>query len=517
MVQYFDTTECNSCYYLYILIMGKELDDLVLKYNREFSRDYNTEHTRGTSVSAGGVIKKNRRLLYYYSDLLDVAEKLKKIEEELFKDLPKEIAEEAIKVEADGNYGEYRYKVLPKLFSDPFSNNDEIVCSPNLRRKLISYYIRNRRKSKRMSVGYSNQQSVDHVLHNIYMELGRTLYFSSLGRLKGMLNSIKEYKQAILYIFSKIFRDMPSGLGYKEKVDYFMSHLALGAIFLYQQVAKEYVKLPEPNLDPPLWVKVIMIIGLAITGGFFTIFVVSGLLTAVEDTWIGALMRFIINVIVGIFKIGIALLFLIPFGIVKLIALLALAIREKIKHEKSGKDEEKTLSNYKNEEFIKEAVELLSTPVKGTEYLKIIEGNSDFLKYTELKRVIVTIKVYPNRNINDLISKNAQKDITIPSVMEFKASKVIGKDVQLLSEDRDNLPTSIKALLVVTSPEMQINIKADENNIIANFNVFECLKKYGKIDNNMIVKFVKSYLELSSDISDQEIIKALTEGQASQS
>ncbi len=464
------------------------LDNLVLNYNREVSRYYNSKSTRGTSVSEGRVIKKNRRIWYYYSDLLDIAEKAKEIEEELFKDLPKEIAEEALKAEADSNSSEYRYKVLPKPFSNLFSNNGKIACSPNLRRKLISYYIRNRRKDKRMFRGYSNQQSVDYILHNVYMELGKTLYFSFLDRIKGIRNKIREYIRIISSILSVLFESVPSGLGYKEKFNYGLSYLALGSIFLYQQF--------NPNDS----FHILLIIGLVVTGGFLALFLLAGLGVASQGTIIETLIEIILMIIYGLFRIMIAIKDLISMGIAELIALVIKAMQ----------------GDTENEKFKEEVRKLLSASIKGKEFLKIVKGDPNILKDAKLKSVMVSMSAETNKDIRNIILKRAKKKLDIPSVVGFKASKVVGKNLQVTS-DIDDVPPSIKALLMLTSPKIRITVEADGHRIEAEFEALECFKKYGVISDNNIAKFVNSYLGISSDIDDKEILNMLAKGQASQS
>ena len=76
----------------------------------------------------------------------------------------------------------YRYKILPRIYS----NIERIGSSPKLERKLISYYLRHRRRNKMHRLygkrnNYFSEKSADYLLHEMYMELGRTLYFSWLS------------------------------------------------------------------------------------------------------------------------------------------------------------------------------------------------------------------------------------------------------------------------------------------------------------------------------------------------
>jgi len=101
---------------------------------------------------------------------------------------------------APGESEGYRYRLLPKIFS----NVREIYSSPKLRRQLIQYYLKNRRKERMRYRGYSRrmrqltrngQISADYFIHNMYMELGRIMYFSMWSKvwngLKIAWNKIK--------------------------------------------------------------------------------------------------------------------------------------------------------------------------------------------------------------------------------------------------------------------------------------------------------------------------------------
>jgi hypothetical protein len=145
--------------------MSRILEQLVEKYNSEFGIDHYNRSTRDIRGAGDRLHKyKHRMSRRHYSNPLGEAEK------------------------ADDDTNKYRYKILPKLFS----NINEIMCSPNIRRKLINYYLRNRRRTKRISKGYSNQQSVDYMLHSLYMELGSTLYLYSKINEGKALKTIEE-------------------------------------------------------------------------------------------------------------------------------------------------------------------------------------------------------------------------------------------------------------------------------------------------------------------------------------
>jgi hypothetical protein len=99
--------------------------------------------------------------------------------------------EELLEVEKDLEQGneedkrDYRHTILHRIYSDI----ERISASRQLERKLISYYLKHRRRDKMRRVygrrnNHYSRNSVDHLLHDMYMELGRTLYFSWLGKLK---------------------------------------------------------------------------------------------------------------------------------------------------------------------------------------------------------------------------------------------------------------------------------------------------------------------------------------------
>jgi hypothetical protein len=82
----------------------------------------------------------------------------------------------------------YRNRILHRIYSDI----ERISGSRRLERKLISYYLKHRRRDKMRRLygkrnNYYSRNSVDHLLHDMYMELGRTLYFSWLGKLRDLV------------------------------------------------------------------------------------------------------------------------------------------------------------------------------------------------------------------------------------------------------------------------------------------------------------------------------------------
>jgi hypothetical protein len=166
--------------------MSRALDRLIQNRSREtkrslYSRDFRTS---------------------YYSEAKEIG-KLTMELEELLEQLPegwdevdtstddRRVPEGWDEVDtAPGESEGYRYRLLPKIFS----NVREIYSSPKLRRQLIQYYIKNRRKERMRSRGYSrrmhhltrhNQISADYIIHKMYMELGRIMYFSVLSKIWG--------------------------------------------------------------------------------------------------------------------------------------------------------------------------------------------------------------------------------------------------------------------------------------------------------------------------------------------
>jgi len=96
-----------------------------------------------------------------------------------------EVVEKELQKDNPEGESSYRYRILPRIYS----NLERIDSSPQLARKLISYYLRNRRKEKMYRLyGRRNRHSgrvmADHLVHEMYMELGRTLYFSWIGKIK---------------------------------------------------------------------------------------------------------------------------------------------------------------------------------------------------------------------------------------------------------------------------------------------------------------------------------------------
>jgi hypothetical protein len=147
------------------------------------------------------------RKSYYSADIEKLSKELLEIAEKI-----KELGgEKLININVEDlmltENSKYRHALLPKLLSDAKA----IHSSPKLKRYLINYYLKNRRREgmQRRSYGKrtkhwiaNNHLSADYFIHRIYMELGQVMYFSLLNKLlTGLKHKWTEIKNGLIEIF----------------------------------------------------------------------------------------------------------------------------------------------------------------------------------------------------------------------------------------------------------------------------------------------------------------------------
>jgi hypothetical protein len=168
---------------LVYLVMNRALDKLIVmhKQNRQ-----NLGHARRYSSNLDQGLDKAFEELAKYETVLEALGDDEQIADVLALG-SKEYETVEKELQKDNPEGEssYRYRILPRIYS----NLEKIDSSPQLARKLISYYLRNRRKEKMYRLygrinRHSSRVMADHLVHEMYMELGRTLYFSWISKIK---------------------------------------------------------------------------------------------------------------------------------------------------------------------------------------------------------------------------------------------------------------------------------------------------------------------------------------------
>jgi len=169
--------------------MSRALDRLIATHSRDRKPIYVRHHSESDPLMKD--IDELEKLLEKAQEESPKTIKVLDTNDEIADNLLAISEEELVEVEKDlkpGNEEEergYRHRILHRIYSDI----ERISASPQLERKLISYYLKHRRRDKMRRLyskrnNYYSRNSADHLLHDMYMELGRTLYFSWLGKLR---------------------------------------------------------------------------------------------------------------------------------------------------------------------------------------------------------------------------------------------------------------------------------------------------------------------------------------------
>ena len=382
-----------------------------------------------------------------------------------------------------------RYKLLSKLFSDV----NEITCSRKLSGKLISYYLRNRRKHKRISKGYSQKLShlrkhgnisVDDMLHEMYMELGRNLYFSFLGK------AWDKIKYAV-FKFMEVTADLMIGL-------IGAGFFALSFHQAFKSAASTFVKF------------LLKLLGITTPAGKLFAAVVLGVLAG---TALFFAMRGLGNLIIGkdrellvVFEKGRQIYKKIKKalrrGLPKALGtkgIIALALQvSKNKMDKKG-----------IEEMVKSLESLDEETAKFVNY----KMDSDFAEsLREASRVMVSVTALVRNDLNLTVSNKSGQKITIPDKIVFKPFEVSvdNDESSTLSDDSKSVPPEIMAIALITSPEIQINIETDNSKLTLQFNANRYLGTYADFEKGEVTDFVVSYLKIYDRNEERERLEELS-------
>ncbi len=483
--------------------MSRQLDKLIKRHKSEITRNY---YSRDLKEDVSSIENKpeyrRKRSWHYYSISIKDAKEIEKYEDEFLElgdsveDMTSDNSEQVLK-----NSGEKSALMLSspnyKLLSKLFSNANEITCSNKLTRKLISYYLRNRRKRERLSRSYSQKLyhimnngkvSVDSMLHEIYMELGRTLYFSFLGKLRDKI----EYA---VFRFMKVAADLVIGLigaGFS----------ALGFNIAFKNATSTFVKF------------LIKLLGITTQAGKLFAAMILGLLAGIALFFA---MRALGNLIVGkdeealeVFdkgrkiykKIKRALKKGLPdsLGTKGIIALALQVSKNKIDKERieemikslESLDEETTqLVNYKFEP-------------NESSFLESIKENAD---------IVVSVIALIRDDLKVTVASKSGQEITIPDKIALKPFEVSidNNESPSQADDGKRLPPEIMAIALITSPEIQINIEAGDSKLKIQFNANKYFAKYAGFEQGEIKDFIVSYLEIYDHNEARERLKELSE------
>ncbi len=471
--------------------MNKQLDKLIKRHKSEVDRAYySRDFKETTSPFEGRHRYKHRRSWHHYSVTIEDAEKIEKLEDEIL-DLGDNI-EDALDGKSEQEVESFRGKAVIMLSNSKMSNNSEykllsrlfsdingITCSRELSRKLIGYYLRNRRKHRRLSRAYSQKlsylrgngnMSVDHMMHEMYMVLGRTLYFS-------FLEKVRDHIKYATFKFLKAAADFVIGaLG--------GGFFSLGFNNMLQNATSVFAKF------------LIKIFGITTFSGKLLLAMVLGVLSGIALMFA---LRALGNLIMGkdsellelydkgrvIYKkVKSALKRGLPKSLgTKGIIALALQINN------SDVNKESIESILKSLESINKEVTEFLTYNMDPDFEEKIKEASDF---------VVSVMAKTREDIKMTVSNKSGQKITIPSTIVLKP---FGVSVDENTEhgpagDSKDLPAEILAIALITSPEIQINIKADDSTLTIQFAANSYFKDYAGFEKGEIKDFVVSYLKI---------------------
>ena len=406
----------------------------------------------------------------------------------------------------------YRYTLLPKLLSD----TKIIHSSPKLKRYLINYYLKNRRREgmQRRSYGRGTKQfilnnhlSADYFIHRMYMELGQVMYFSLLGDLKRNLkNKWVEMREKLTKIYKRIntyFRVLVTKIANRASFKHLLGVITaafIEAFSIVPQIAK------SSSLNP-LHIGASLVFGTMLT-------VVSMLTSALivldtkEDKDNNSELNEEIKIIVHsqlhaygydvIKSIMMSLTLVLPDDyqaehvedLIPLAHKLTYSIRDK----------------YEFARILLGIIQKLNESGLANQILRcfrFIEGFGELIKKANsIEKVSIRIKYYISSVIKDAINNTAGDIFKVPNAITLREFVMSGKDLvidhnEFIKTGGENLPGLIDMLALLTSP--YILIEADVNDgttqVKLAFDAKEYLNKFSEVKISEIEAFVKSYLK----------------------
>jgi hypothetical protein len=468
--------------------MNKQLHRLITYHNRTVRESY-----YGTDIE---------RLS---KELLEVVKKIEKVGRD---ELTNTDREDLRLTETS----KYRYTLLPKLFSDI----KDIYSSPKLKRYLINYYLKNRRKEgmQRRSYGRRTEQvilnnhlSADYFIHRMYIELGQVMYFSLLDDLKHNLkNKWIEMREKLTEIYKQIntyFRVLATKIANRASFKHLLGVITgafIEALSIVPQIAKS-------SPLSPLHIGVSLVFGTMLT-------VVSMLTSALivldakEDKDNNSELDEEIKIIVR------SQLHAYGYDVIKSIMMsltLVLPDDYQVEHVEdliplAHKLTYSIRDKYEFARILLGIIQKLNESGLANQILKCfrsIEGFGELIKKANsIEKVSIRIKYYISSVIKDAINNAAGNIFKVPDEITLQEVVRSGKDLvidhnEFIKPGGENLPGLIDMLTLLTSH--YILIEADVNDgttqVKLAFDAKEYLNKFSEVKIGEIGSFVKSYLK----------------------
>ncbi len=422
---------------------------------------------------------------------------------ELEKDLHKGSSEEK---------NSYRYKMLPRIYS----NLEKIDSSPQLARKLISYYLRNRRKEKMYRLygrrkSYSNRVMADYLIHEMYMDLGRVIYYSWVDK----IGEWAKKKVENIDILRKTYESIRTIIDFASK-------------------AIEKLK----SIDVEKLLAKLLAGGASLTAAI--VYIMAGIFQdAFNRLDPGQKFAAVFMAILGFLLIVVGVGFMAYFIFRTILTKLIYAFLPKA-----------LVTYYKGYRLINRFIRALSKLLGNMELMDLIgmmgafvkasnDGDSNSKEKVMGKVELVAEKIESDRNISEYFSLNPSDLAKLKDAIEqgetltLKFSAAVLKDVakvisyqfevpqyidtdyfnvskrasleQMSRENKGNeqLPPELVILLILTSPNVVINLSAGQAKATIKFKVWQFCKEYGELDISQVIDFLNAYMKAFAEKRDE--------------
>jgi len=500
--------------------MSRALDKLIAVHKR----NNNSRHTRLYSENNSELttIEEQEKKLEESPKTIQVLDTDEQMVDKLLglslEDLSK--VEEDLKQSNKEEKSSYRYRILPRIYS----NIERISSSPQLERKLISYYLRHRRRDKmRRFYGkrnnYFSGKLADSLLHEMYMELGRTLYFSWLSDLRDWVKRkaldlpavrhVIELRQYFVGKASEYMRQIKKhGL-----VEFFARLLGGGAgittlVIMIAMGLLNYLRWHETGGG--WWEDFI-------TTAAYIVVVVAALI--IVPFLVGVIVYFIAKLIISGVTLAVEFVrkLLRPKAMkvylkaMKLLVATLPALSKLLSEKKMSVDSAlEVLSNFlKGSEGDAEAMnkaisnikQLAKAPIKFGNYITVNNERDLWKILTKESDYKLGFSIEIASFVKDKIGSTFKVGDTLES-KSFDPSQYDNLEKILMSGEPNiglptgkDLPIELAILVVFTSPKIVLTIKSSsaESNII--FNAGDYFMNHSAIETEHIEEFLDSYLE----------------------
>ena len=378
----------------------------------------------------------------------------------------------------------YRYNILPKIYS----NLERIDSSPHLARKLISYYIKNRRREKMyrlygMRKRHSERVMADHLVHQMYMELGRTLYFSWIQKLyepvKQLIDSVQKAIESLI----------------QKNLEHYLAILVSGkagaAVYLllaHFNIWDSILALRESRADWAVWIFVGVVFLAVVGGSALLIYLIFRLVIAKNPFFLRpkALLTFVkgYNLIKNFNKAFSVLLG--DIGVNDLIVIL----NDFAKAAKGDKPGEKIIK------IIKDIVDKINSNKEYAGFFMLNQSQLEKIASAQEQGEAITLRF--DARVAGMISKELQEKFNVPQFITVDYFNLTERGTLAQaaeeSEGAQSLPTELVLLAILTSPSITVKLSTSKMETTITFKAWNFIKKYSEIQDQDVSNFLKVYM-----------------------